>query len=410
MTDTQIIFCFISFRSDQIIYNNILHNMPAPKTTNPGKRIYEGCNFFRQRIVLSTLSGIPVRIVDIRKYEDEPGIKEFEASFLRLMDKLTNGTKIEVNETGTSVLYVPGLLIGGEVDHDCSCERAVGFYIEGILPLAPFCKNALKLTLRGVTNDKHDLSVDTIKYVSLALLKRFGLLEGLDLKILKRGAMPDGGGEIVFTCPARRKLIPLQFTEPGKLKRIRGTAFSMKVSPAFVNRMVDSSRGILNQFLSDIYIYSDSVKGVQSGKSPGFGLSLMVESTTGVMLSIDACSNAKGEDNETAIVPEDLGKSAAMLLLQEVYRGGCVDSTHQSLALLYMALGQMDVSKVLLGTLTPYTVQFMRHMRDFFNLMYKIDKVRSSAIDSDETGRGSEQKYIVACMGVGFTNLNKTSI
>ena len=383
--------------------------MPTHKTANPGKRIYEGCNFFRQRIVLSALSSIPVQIVDIRRYEDEPGIKEFEASFLRLMDKLTNGTKIEVNETGTSVLFVPGLLVGGDIEHDCSCERSIGFFLEGILPLAPFCKNALKLILRGVTNDKNDVSVDTIKYVSLALMKRFGLLEGLDLKISKRGAMPDGGGEIIFACPARRKLIPLQLLDPGKLKRIRGTAFSMKVSPAFVNRMVDSSRKILNQFLSDIYIYTDSVKGTQSGNSPGFGLSLMVESTTGVMLCVDACSNAKG-DGETAVVPEDLGKSAAMLLLQEVYRGGCVDATHQSLVLVYMALGQMDISKVMIGALTPYTIQMMRHLKDFFNVMYKIDKLRTSALNEADGGQGSDQKYIVTCMGVGFTNLNKTSL
>ena len=325
------------------------------------------------------------------------------------MDKLTNGTKIEVNETGTSVLFVPGLLVGGDIDHDCSCERSIGFYLEGILPLAPFCKNALKLILRGVTNDKNDVSVDTIKYVSLALMKRFGLLEGLDLKISKRGAMPDGGGEIVFTCPVRRKLIPLQLIDPGKLKRIRGTAFSMKVSPAFVNRMVDSSRKILNQFLSDIYIYTDSVKGTQSGNSPGFGLSLMVESTTGVMLCVDACSNAKG-DGETAVVPEDLGKSAAMSLLQEVYRGGCVDATHQSLVLVYMALGQMDISKVMLGALTPYTIQMMRHLKDFFNVMYKIDKLRVPTLNGVNDGQGSDQKYILTCMGVGFTNLHKTSL
>ena len=34
---------------------------------------------------------------------------EFEAGFIRLLDKLTNGTRIEVNETGT----VPQLAVGG---------------------------------------------------------------------------------------------------------------------------------------------------------------------------------------------------------------------------------------------------------------------------------------------------------
>ncbi|XP_057301904.1 RNA 3'-terminal phosphate cyclase-like protein [Hydractinia symbiolongicarpus] len=376
------------------------------KTTSSAVKSYEGCNFLRQRLILSTLSGIPVRISGIRMHEDEPGIREFEASFLRLLDKLTNGTKIEVNETGTGILYIPGLLVGGNIDHDCSTERGLGYFLEAVIPLAPFCKKSINMTLRGVTNDPVDLSVDTIKYVTLALMKKFGIDEGLELKIRKRGAKPDGGGEVVFTCPVRRKLSPLHFTDSGKLKRIRGTAYSMKVSPAFANRIVDSSRGILNKVLSDIYIYTDHAKGETSGNSPGFGLSLMVESTTGVMLSAEKCSNPKGQGE--AVVAEDLGQSVAVSLLQEVYRGGCVDSVHQSLVILYMALGQMDVSKVLLGELTPYTIQFLRHMKDFFNIMYKIELMKKDT--EEESFRGSHEKYIVSCMGVGYTNLSKTSI
>lgn len=376
------------------------------KTTSNAVKSYEGCNFLRQRLILSTLSGIPVRISGIRMHEDEPGIREFEASFLRLLDKLTNGTKIEVNETGTGILYIPGLLVGGNIDHDCSTERGMGYFLEAVIPLAPFCKISINMTLRGVTNDPVDLSVDTIKYVTLALMKKFGIDEGLELKIRKRGAKPDGGGEVVFTCPVRRKLSPINFTDSGKLKRIRGTAYSMKVSPAFANRIVDSSRGVLNKVLSDIYIYTDHAKGETSGNSPGFGLSLMVESTTGVMLSAEKCSNPKGQGE--AVVAEDLGQSVAVSLLQEVYRGGCVDSVHQSLVLLYMALGQMDVSKVLLGELTPYTIQFLRHMKDFFNIMYKIELMKKDT--EEESFRGSDEKYIVSCMGVGYTNLSKTSI
>ena len=46
-----------------------------------------------------------------------------------------------------------------------------------------------------------------------------------------------------------------------------------------------------------------------------------------------------------------------MLLTQRLlsFSGGCVDSLAQSTMLLYMSLGQKDVSKVRLGQLTPYT-------------------------------------------------------
>lgn len=38
-----------------------------------------------------------------------------------------------------------------------------------------------------------------------------------------------------------------------------------------------------------------------------------------------------------------------------LFQGGCIDSANQSLALVYMTLGQQDVSKALLGHLSPYT-------------------------------------------------------
>jgi len=36
-------------------------------------------------------------------------------------------------------------------------------------------------------------------------------------------------------------------------------------------------------------------------------------------------------------------------------QGGCIDSTNQSMAALFMVLGQTDVSKLVIGPLTPYT-------------------------------------------------------
>jgi len=37
--------------------------------------------------------------------------KDFEASFIRLLDKLTNGSRIEVNETGNTYVAIASALI-----------------------------------------------------------------------------------------------------------------------------------------------------------------------------------------------------------------------------------------------------------------------------------------------------------
>jgi RNA 3'-terminal phosphate cyclase-like protein len=46
------------------------------------------------------------------------------------------------------------------------------------------------------------------------------------------------------------------------------------------------------------------------------------------------------------VVPEDIGRAAAQLLLEEVSRGGVTDGTHQGLLLLMAALGPEEMNEV----------------------------------------------------------------
>jgi RNA 3'-terminal phosphate cyclase-like protein len=104
---------------------------------------------------------------------------EFEINLLHLIEKLTNGSKVEINATGkqycsllhidtihicsligTSLYYAPGALNGGIIEHECSLQRSIGYYLEFVLYVAPFMKTALELRLKGVTNDRDDPSVD----------------------------------------------------------------------------------------------------------------------------------------------------------------------------------------------------------------------------------------------------------
>lgn len=55
---------------------------------------YEGCSNFRQRIVASTLSGKTLKISNIRSDDEFPGLQDFEASFLRLIEKLSDGKNL----------------------------------------------------------------------------------------------------------------------------------------------------------------------------------------------------------------------------------------------------------------------------------------------------------------------------
>ncbi|XP_065203300.1 RNA 3'-terminal phosphate cyclase-like protein [Planococcus citri] len=362
--------------------------------------VFKGSNYFRQRIALSILSGRPIEITDIRAQSEEPGLKEHEVNLLRLVDKMTNGMVIDINEIGTKLFFQPGLLTGGIVDHECCKERGIGYYLEVIFILAPFFKKGLQITLRGVTNHEKDPPVDAFKHAAIPILKQFMYIpDEIEFNIKKRGVQPNGGGEIYFNCPNIKKLKAVQVMDYGKIRRIRGTVFSLRVSPSISNRMVEKAKGAFLKFIPDVYLSVDHMTGQRAGKSPGFGACLYSETTSGVFMTSDVVSTP-GQGVKT--VPEELAEKGAFLLLEEICRGGCIDSSFQSLACTYMALQAKDLSQYLFGPLSPYTVQFLRHLKDFFGVVFKLEPYSNP---DEDVVKHAVTKVKVTCMGIGYSKL-----
>ncbi|KAK7693725.1 hypothetical protein QCA50_003297 [Cerrena zonata] len=354
---------------------------------------FSGHQHLRYRLVLSIISGKPVKIDKIRSDDKNPGLRDYEVSLLRLLERVTNGTIIEISVTGTTILLKPGIIAGGPIAHECPLSRSIGYFLEPIIMLAPFAKKPLNLTIRGITSDDQDLSVDLMRTVTLPHLQLFGVSEGLELRIKKRGSSPGGGGEVQFLCPVVKQVKTVNFVDNGRIKRIRGIAHAVRVSPQFSNRMIEASRSVLNRYIPDIYLYSDVYKGEDSGKSPGYALSLLAESTTGAIHCAEAVS-------KPGVTPEDIALLASRALLKEVSRGGCIDRKHQTLALLWMVLGSEDVGRVRMGEPSPRTIQFLRDVRDFFGTSFKIVPADKSDPDCSE--------LLFSCYGTGYVNANRS--
>ena len=79
-----------------------------------------------------------------------------------------------------------------------------------------------------------------------------------------------------------------------------------------------------------------------------------------------------------------------------------------------MAMGPRDVSKVVIGPLSNYTVHFLRHLKDSFQSVFKLEtykcsfstEIEEDSLNDDELQMGAD-KVVATCVGVGFTNLSK---
>ena len=350
-------------------------------TSQPTLRLSSHKNF-TSRLVLSTLLGRALRIDQIRPDSPtSPGLAPHEISFLRLLEAVTNGSHIEISYTGTVVLYKPGLITGsapgsgtetvsGVLRHEIPATntRSLSYFLLPICLLAPFSKTKFNILFAGpgvITSSTPDvwgdISVDSVRTAILPLYAKFGIERDIELRILKRsnpGARGMGGAgevQLVFGHQVRSPKT-LHMMTPGRVKKIRGVAYSTGVSGQNNARMIEAARGVLNKFAGDIYVFSD-VSSVSLVSAPtkdnpqakkkvglGFGLSLVAETSAGCLYSADSASPPEGGQP-----PEDIGRLCAFQLLESIEIGGCVSIEAAESVVTLMSMGLEDVGRVQLG-------------------------------------------------------------
>jgi RNA 3'-terminal phosphate cyclase-like protein len=382
---------------------------------------------FAYRLVLATLTGKPVHISQIRSSSpSNPGLAPHEISLLRLLEAVTNGSQMEISYSGTIVVYKPGLITGSgaglggtTITHEvpASCTRGISYFLIPLCLLAPFSKAPMNVLLTGpgvITSSTPvtgDISADAVRMAILPLYRLFGIWNNIELRILQRsnpGRNGRGGGGEVQLVFGHQVRLPktLHLMNPGRIKTVRGVAYSTGVSASNNARMIQTARGVLNPLVPDTYIAADASsaplmsnqKEGSGGKNRtglGFGLFLVAESSTGCLFSADLASPSDG-----GVPPEDIGKQCAYQLLENISKGGCVAPAAAPTMLMLMAMGSEDVGRLQLGRdvlADEGMVQFARDLTKFGAAGWGV--------------RDAEEKYegdvIVSVVGRGIGNVGR---
>ena len=130
---------------------------------------YSGSSNLRYRIALSLLLMKRITIKDIRKDSINPGITQYEHAFLQLIERLTTSSLFEINKTGTVLKFTPGIITNNSAipfEFDCG-NKAISYFIIGIIPIAIFGKEPLEVRFTGATHTNSDMSIESLqKYIS----------------------------------------------------------------------------------------------------------------------------------------------------------------------------------------------------------------------------------------------------
>ncbi|ELY68042.1 RNA 3'-terminal phosphate cyclase [Natrinema versiforme] len=312
-----------------------------------------GGQFVRTALALSVLENEPVRLEHVRGDRSTPGLRHQHLAVLETMAALCDAD-VSGDELGSETIeFDPGLepddaggrpadgpggrLEGGSYTVDIGTAGSTTLLCNALLPLATILESPLSVTVTGGTDVAWSPPLDYLRYVTLPLVRRFGVEAACEVD--RRGFYPDGGGTVTLRI-APSSLEPIELTERGPLEGLR---LYTTESESLADRDVASRQaaGALERLdsASDLEL-TERCETTAASPSPGSALVLRVDHGTGV-----AGFAALGERGKPA---ERVGEDAADAANRFLEGAAPVDRhmADQLLGFLALAGGQVRIPAV----------------------------------------------------------------
>jgi RNA 3'-terminal phosphate cyclase (GTP) len=328
-----------------------------------GSYLEGGGQIIRTALALSSLTGESFEAFNIRKGRKAPGLKAQHLHCIKALEKLCNAKPGYVELASEKLRFIPGKLEGKTINIDIGTAGSVSLLLQSILLPSFFANRKTRIKLTGGTSGKWAMPYDFFANVLAPHLKKF--CKKLELKLIRRGYYPAGGGKIEITVAPEYKLSDFEnfnqfqkhlkenapqinLTEQGHLVQIKGISHaSTKLQSANVaERQAKAAKLILNKLNCPVQIqaeYADTF-------SPGSGITLWaifskdqeeIDFKNPIFLGADAL----GERGKRA---EVVGEEAANKLIKEINSKSPVDSHTADNLIPWLALfgRQIKVSEI----------------------------------------------------------------
>jgi len=272
-----------------------------------GSYLEGGGQICRNALALSTLTGESFKMDKIRLGRKQPGLKPQHLTAINTLKELCNAKTNHVNIGNIELTYEPGQIKPKSMTVDIGTAGSTTLLLQAILFPLSFGSKPCTISLVGGTDVAWSQPFDYMKEVYFPHLQKF--VKKLDIKLLKRGYYPKGGGNIElsvspkfkrkdfsdfsdFVKEVRANSPRIDLMERGKIIQIKGVAHSAQelAKREVVERIVERAKIALKPL--DVPI--DIRQEYSQAHSTGCGITLWA-----------VCSN--DEDELNAVNPIRLG-------------------------------------------------------------------------------------------------------
>ena len=203
-----------------------------------GSHLEGGGALVRVALALSTLTNQPFKVNNIRAGRPKPGLKAQHLASIKSLKEICDAKTSDVELGTTEFWYHPGKIKKGKFDVDIGTAGSITLLLQALILPSLFAPGKVTINIKGGTCGKWQASVDYLQNLLLPQLRRF--VDKIEMKILRRGYYPRGGGEISLEVTPRLKLknqdnfnsfydeiqfktSKIDLAQQGTLEQIRGT-------------------------------------------------------------------------------------------------------------------------------------------------------------------------------------------
>ena len=327
-----------------------------------GSYLEGGGQIIRTAVALSTVSGKPCKIFNIRANRPSPGLQAQHKTAVNSVAKLCNAKLKGVGIGSNSIEFYPEEIYGGSLVFDIGTAGSISLVLQSLMIPAVHCKNPLDIKIKGGTMVRWSPTIGYLQNITLPLLRKFGY--NAEITLIRHGFYPKGGG-VVEAKINKSNNKPIEFLNRGKLIKIIG----MCIASRYLEKanVAERMQKLLKKEISKIgpneieFHYFDT-------SCPGCGIDLFAEYENTIISSNSICEIRKPA--------EDVAKEALDLLLAEHNSGAALDKHMADQILPYMALGTINghESVVKVSEITSHVKTNIWVVEKFLPVKFKIDK------------------------------------
>src|SRR3990172_4196982 len=342
-----------------------------------------GGQIVRTALALSSITGQPFRITNIRQARKDPGLKPQHVHCVKALQQLCSA-KADGAEIGSrEILYIPGKISAKNITIDIGTAGSMTLLLQAVLLPCLFAQKSHTLTIIGGTDTEWSMPID---YFTNVIVPQYRRVAGINVKLLKRGYYPKGGGQIEIsikpevkrnefeTFEAFQKMLThkaFAMETQGELSSIKGTSHASKnlANAQVAERQANAAK----QALTNLKVPIDITTEYSDTHSTGSGITLWaiysqtkedIDADNPIRLGADAL----GAPGTPA---EKVGTEAAQKLLKEIQSKTPVDRHQADNLIPLIALCKPSTIKT--SEITSHTRTNMQVAEAFLGKIFRIE-------------------------------------